>query len=377
MIEIDWVKSYIMAMIYVNTASRRTLAIPPFREIPRVVVSQKQFIAPRLSLPDSRLSETDRIISVLTSKEVRRGSLGTIKPFIPEMRARINRLVRNRQSISLILPSLPFKDQSPFTTGMPMHHTDLCEHAMFAQLKRILDAIAAVYEPGGHFTLLCDGYIYANIFAQGDTDGAGRYKANCEKLKNAYGLHNHITLFDMREIFFDLPEWLCVKGEVEKLVKVLYEQDAEVRERIHTLARRFMFHVALPEPYGHYEKARMLYEQTPWLDWLEKLLKKSAIDYVLMHLTLAHTKLVQRAFPFGVRCTVHHKPAAQFPLHLTHAGNCLLPYNGVAALFRDAGDNMFSELKIMHLSDILRYENLTACHLENEECPFFFRIEKP
>ena len=376
MISIDWIKSYIEGMIYVNTEKNEDerASIPAFREFPKITVSPREIVAPKLVLPDSSLSDTEKIISILTAKEVRRGSSSMLKPFIPEISENIGRLVKNKQPINFILPSLPFKDQSPFTTGVPINHTDLSEHAMFAQLKRILDAIASVYEPGGHFTLLCDGYVYADVFAQGDKDGAGRYKASCEKIKNTYDLHNQITLFDMREVFFDMPEWPDIKHEIESSVNKLYQENTEIKNRIDVLAKRFIYHVALPAPYFSYENAREVYQQNPWPEWLQELLTRSAIEYIVLHLTLAHTKLTQRAFPSAIRCTVHPKPAAQLPLHLTNQQNSLLPYNGIAAIMNNEEENLFSSLRVMRLSDVLGYTNVEANYLEDDKYPFFYRI---
>lgn len=367
-------------MVYVNTAdisAPKKISIPPLKEFSRRDISPVKVTAPTLSLANIEGSVSEKILGILTSKSVRRGPRSLIEPFLPELLSSIDRLVQNNQPINLILPSLPFKDQSPFTTGVSIDHADLCEHAMFAQIKRVVEAIATVYKSGAHMTLLCDGYIYADIFAQGDKDGAGRYKAACEKIKNEYGLHNQVTLFDMREVLFDMPEWHKVHSEILQIIQELKQNDPEVGDRLNVLSKQFIFHVALPEPHNSYEAARALYEQEPWPEWLTELMLNSAIEYCAIHLTLAHTDLVTRAFPSAIRCTVHPKAAAQIPLHLTNPDNSLLPYNGIATvslLEYQKGKSLFEALRVRRLCDVMTLPNVTAIHVTGDSHPFYYEI---
>jgi len=270
---------------------------------------------------------------------------------------------------------LPFKDQSPFTTGLPIDAVDVGEYSFFAQLKRILTAIKSVYLAGGHFTLLCDGYIYADIFANGDIEGAGRYKARCEKIKNEYGLYNEVTLFDMREVLFDMPEWKITKEAIEKMIRNLYENNKNVSKHIDFLAGRLMYHVQLPDV--SYDEARELYSQKPLPDWLSEKLNDAAIQFTTLLLTLQKTEVIARAFPSAIRCTVHPKAAPQLPLHLTNPHNQLLPYNGVATVSRmaQAKQSLFNAMRIRRLCDIFEHENVVAVH--NKKSGEFLYYELP
>ena len=369
-----WVQERILASVYVND-TESPAEIPPFRVLPQKQVTRIRPDAPPLSHPPQHLTVVDQILAIMMSSAVRRGARQLITQFIPTLRAQLTDLVGHHQPISFLLPTLPFKDQSPFATGAAIDHVDLGEYALFAQLQRIIGAIKNVYPPGAHMTLLCDGYIYADIFANGDTDGAGRYKARCEQIKNEYGLYNEVTLFDLREVLFDMPSWQEEERTMRAIVHTLYTSDASIRARLDHLARRFMYHVALPGV--SYTDARALYLHDPLPNDLVDRLRAAALRYSALLLTLQKTDLVHRAFPAALRCTVHPKAATQFPLHLTNPHNQLLPYNGVATVSRGAmarGVTLFQALRIRRLCDVLREDDVVVVHTDNSRDPFYYDL---
>ncbi|MDA2936084.1 isocyanide synthase family protein [Patescibacteria group bacterium AH-259-L05] len=370
----EWVRSGLLKAIHINY-QKSTLNISPFKKLESKQVSLSLPEANPLQQQTKSLAPVDQILAIMLSKSVRRGKKALIEPFLNSIREKIQGIVDHQQPISFILPTLPFKDQSPFVTGASISHVDLGEYAFFAQIKRILNAVKEVYTPGAHMTLLCDGYIYADIFANGDKKGAGRYKARCEQIKNEYGLYNEVTCFDMREVLFDMPEWKHIETAIQEIVRKLYQTDPAAKERLDTLARRFIFHVAIPNHL--YEEARIIYSSSPWPDWIWEKLLDSAIRYSALQLTLKKTELVKRAFPSAVRCTVHPKAAAQLPLHLTNPHNQLLPYNGAATISRQAqtqGQSLFQALRIKRLCDILEYDDVIAVYTENSKDPIYYEI---
>jgi len=369
-----WVRSGLLEGIHINY-QEPPRNVAPFRKLEH---KQVAFLLPEaspLELEMRNMTPTEQILAIMLSKSVRRGKRALIEPFLGPIRESIESVVSHQQPISFILPTLPFKDQSPFVTGAAIDHVDLSEYAFFAQLKRILQAIKKVYTPGAHITLLCDGFIYADIFANNDKDGAGRYKARCEKIKNAYELYNEVTLFDMREVLFDMPEWTRIETAIQEVVRRLYQDDASTKERLDTLARRFVFHVAIPNL--SYEEARVIYLRSSWPNWILEKLLDAAIKYSALQLTLKKTQLVKRAFPSAIRCTVHPKAAPQLPLHLTNLRNQLLPYNGVATISRQAqtaSQSLFQSLRIKRLCDIFEYENVIAVRAENLKDPIYYEL---
>jgi hypothetical protein len=225
-------------------------------------------------------------------------------------------------------------------------------------------------------TVLCDGYIYADIFASGDVDGSGRYRARCEEIRNAYGLINDVTLFDMREVLFDMPEWRQTESHIRGSIELLLQQDEAIQQRINVLMDRMRYHVAIPNL--SYEDARELYTQETLPDEISGILEESAIRYTSLLLTLRETDLVSRAFPSAIRCTVHPKNAAQIPLHLTNRNNQLLPYNGVATVSRSAlerGQTLFNALRTRRLCDVLEYDDPVEVHTEESEYPYYYEVD--
>ena len=368
----------IESMIYLNHRDQddRESQIPEFREVPWRITTHESPSAPPLSLPPVSDNVADRILQILLSGNVRRGSRRLIESHLPVIRQQIARLVEYHQPISFVLPTLPFNDQSPFTTAAPIDHVDMGEYALFAQMQRIVQAIGSIYEPGAHMTLLCDGYVYADIFASGDVDGAGQYRARCEQLRNEYGLINHVTLFDMREVLFDMPEWREVESQFYRDVRSLMQQSAEVRQRIATLQYRMRYHVGLQGV--SYEEARILYSNDSLPQSVRDILEESSLRYISLLLTLRETNLVQRAFPSAIRCTVHPKNAPQLPVHLTKRNNQLLPYNGVATVSRrdlSNGQSLFQALRTRRISEVLQYPNPMAVYTPQAEHPYYYEVD--
>lgn len=370
----QWVISSMVDRVHINY-TEEVEAIPPFREFPQKIVDRIIPMPKALPQPKENGSTVDAILEIMLSNQVRRGKKILIEPCLEELKEKVAVLVKNTQPISFILPSLPFKDQSPFVTQASIDHVDLCEYAFFAQIKRIISAIQHVYEPGAHFTVLCDGYVFAPIFANGDAEGAGRYKARCQQIKNELGMYNTVTLFDMREIFFDMPDWPRVYSDIESRIRRLYKTHSGIKERTDVLAKRFKYHVQLD--HISYEEARDIYSREIMPDWVSNTLHNAACLYSTFHLTLEYTDLIYRAFPSAIRCTVHPKEAAQFPLHLTNKSNSLLPYNGVATIPKNTpmgSTNYFTSLRIKRFCDVLRYSDVTAVFVQGDDFPYYYEI---
>jgi hypothetical protein len=77
----------------------------------------------------------EQVWSVLTNSYFRRGNLESIEPHRQTMQAVIGAAVESQAPVHLILPTIPFKDQGPTTTGLLPGEVDLGEHAFVAQLR--------------------------------------------------------------------------------------------------------------------------------------------------------------------------------------------------------------------------------------------------
>lgn len=370
----EWVSQDLLTSIYLN-GEPSTLDIPPFRELKKRSIDHFLPEAPSLCLMSQANSLADQIMHIMLSKEVFRGKQKIVAPFIQHLKEKIQFLIDYHQPIHFVFPFLAFKDQSPFGTNARIDHTDLGEYCFFAQIKRILSAIQTIYSPGAHLTILCDGYIYADIFVNDDKDGAGRYKSKCEQIKNAYDLYNEVSLIDMREILFQLPCWQDIRQTIQAHVWKLYHKDHMVKQKLDFLAKRFIFYTKLPD--CSYEQARTLCASDSYPKWIWDTLIDSAIKYASIHLTLKKTNLIQNAFPFSLRATVHPKPAAQFPLHPGNYKNDLLPYNGVPIVSRQSVGRdklLFEVFKIQRLCDVLKNKHVQAVYLHGDTDPFYYEL---
>lgn len=370
----SWVVTHFFEAIYLN-GEMSSASIPPYRQLEQKLIDFTLPEAAPFDVKQNQSNISDKILDIMLRKSVRRGTKGLIMPFADEIKNNINIFVKNHQPISFVLPTLPFKDQSPFGTGARINEVDLGEYCFFAQMKRIIEAIKLIYPPGAHMTLLCDGFIYADIFTNGNKIGAGQYKAKCESIKNAYGLYNEITLLDMREVFFSFPWWGNVENQIVDLLWRLYQNNDAVKERLDFLARRFVYYVALPNV--GYEEAREIYSSKIWPKWIWDALLNSAIKYASIHLTMKKINIVKSMFPLAIRCTVHPKAAAQLPLNVTNSSNDLLPYNGVAVVSRSAqerGMSLFQAIRVRRLCDVMQHQDVKAVYTDEFYNPYYYEI---
>jgi len=366
----EWIVQNVAKAIYISS-SGNTITIPPSKDLPVRYIDFHLFYADKLITSSSNEDTPRRILDLMLMGNIRRGARGKIEPFLGSILKKIELLVRHELPVTFVLPTLPFKDQSPLTTGLPIDAVDFGEYAFFAQIKRITEAIQEIYEPGAHFTLLCDGYIYADIFANNNVDGAGRYKARCEKIKNEYKLYNEVTLFDMREVLFDLPSWGQTESEIRSSLLRLKDTDPLLNKCIQTLIYSFLYHVSIPYTY---EQARNINLRQTFPEDLISLLTEAAIKYICVTLSLKHTNVVSAAFPSAVRCTIHPKEAPQLPLNLVHKDNSILPYNGVATISRrklQHGVSIFNAIRVRTLDEIYEHDDVVAIH-RNDSGEFLY-----
>jgi pyoverdine/dityrosine biosynthesis protein Dit1 len=369
-----WISDNFQNTVYISGPNSFN-NLPPSRSLEIIEKTLPNLESNLIEVNNENADTANKIIEILTHRDVRKGSRSLIESYLPQIKEKLERLISNDQTISFVLPTLPFKDQSPLTTGLKIDAVDLGEYAFFAQLRRVSNSISKVYKPGAHFTLLCDGYIYADIFANGDIDGAGRYKASCEKIKNQYGLYNEITLFDMREVIFDMPEWNNERRRIEQRVRELSLNEKPIKDRIMALSDQMIFHTFLS--YSYDDLVHILKSNKKDKD-LEESLYEAAIKYISIVLALKYTDIVYDAFPSAVRCTVHPKKAPQIPLSLTNRDNLLLPYNGVATISREKiknNNSFFRTLRTKRLVDVYSLNDVVAVH--NERNGDFLYYEVP
>ena len=372
--EEKWIIENIIEALYLND-DMSGCNIPPYRDLERKEIEFVKPEAEPLKIKFESNDTVDRILQILLCKSIRRGAKGLIQPFIYDIREKIRFLVNHNAPISFVLPSLPFKDQSPFGTNAPIDHVDLGEYCLFAQLQRIITAINQVYAPGAHFAIICDGNIYADIFVENNLIGAGKYKSNCNKIKDEYSLYNDITLYDMKELFFRVPNWVEIEKNIINQLWNLYHHNETVRYRLDLLAKRFIFYTQISEM--SYQSFYGIYNMQSSHQWLHETLLIAAIKYASIHLTMRKTQIVSQSFPFSIRCTVHPKSAAQLPLHLTNNHNTLLPYNGVAVVSKhklELGYSLFQAMRVKRFYDVLSLDNVTAIYTNKAEYPLYYQI---
>lgn len=230
---------------------------------------------------------------------------------------RVRAFVDARAPITMVLPAFPAKSPSLRKVLGPL--PDRAERLSLRFLASLVDEIAAVYAPGARLVLCSDGAVFAD--AVGVTDDAVR--AYRSALARIIDNEPRITLFHLGDAFpsLDPPEARAA------LFAKWARTPAEIHERAPRAQlngiHRFLFEeLMLAEPALTRSRAR-------------SLTRDRAVEVVRR--SDAWSRLVDDAFPGGVRLSIHPQPAGSDKLGIHVMGGArgdawLTPWHGVAVL---------------------------------------------
>ena len=303
----------------------------------------------------------EQIMSIFLNSNIRRGSLRYLEELLPEINNIVTRMVTEGRPITLTLPTLPFKDQSPLTTQQSMSAVDLGEYLMMAQLRTICESVQAVYPPGVRINLISDGVAYADICADGRRDEGAGYSQNCRQIIEEMALSEIISVTCLQALIDRDEEFYDVCHEVrEKIIDI-----PELRPFIESLSRGMLLNSIPPAAFADAEVLSR-YTNIPIAEWPRELFEtmtERSIEYISLLTTLRIRNTVLRAFPGSLRCTVQLKKASQLPLHLVNQHCVIAPYNGVplvnASKFRN-NRSLRRSARIVRFADLQDYPKCTS-----------------
>lgn len=271
------------------------------------------------------------------------------------------------QPLELVLPSIPFKDQNPTTTGQPIDAIDLGEHAMIAQLRDIIASVQRIYPAGLTIRLLADGLVYRQYFTDSDEAGVIRYREGVEGVIERYGMSDFITVTDLSELLVRDPEFYTHHRDVSHILSSMAEgPDSRV---LQALQRGMLANTESRTSISTMD--RYLHSEIDtWPDELASRTRRTACDYAAFLITAAQRSTIARQFPDAIRATVHPKDAPQLPLHVTHHRNRILPYNGVPVVNANAQEPR--NIRIERLATVLGRSEHVIRHVDQSGTALYY-----
>lgn len=241
--------------------------------------------------------------------------------------------VNSRQPLEIVLPSIPFKDQNPITTGQSIDAIDLGEHAMIAQLRDIIVSVQQIYPAGITIRLVADGLIYRQYFTNSDEAGVIRYREGVEGVIERYGINNFISVTDFSDLIAHDPQFFTHQRDVGLVLNTISEgTDLHLMQ----VMQRGMLANTVSNTSISTMEQYIRSEIETWPEELAKRTRRTAYEYAAFLITAAQRGIINRHFPDAIRATVHPKNAPQLPLHVTNHRNRILPYNGVPVVNTNA-----------------------------------------
>lgn len=285
-------------------------------------------------VPDAAGSVEERILSIFMHPEVLFGD----PTFIPTHSAmwleKIGHFTHRGEPISFVAMAFPYKSPNPLKTDRTA--PDVGEALMLRRFQAVLDAIASVYEPGGHLTILeegilgrCQGVERARIAAYRAGIDQVTALAACERERLTYhsldDMETSIPNFEAR--------WI---HEQERLRELWQQGDPAVREAHTTTVAAQRTSV----PSWDYDPAVLADVYNPEKtesalryprDYLDKVAHRQFFAYRALLALRDSTGYLHELRPFALKLTVSPKPEnlAVVPVN---TWSRILPYHGVPVL---------------------------------------------
>lgn len=375
-IDAEWVNHAVLQSVRLNSKSNEIRRFPNYRELPaefHTGFNSSQLEIQRIAPDRQALTTTDQVTSILLNSNIRRGNRAIIEEHIPTLRQRVELMVNNESPVEIILPTLPFKDQNPLTTRHSLADVDLGEYLHFAQLRNIRASIEAVYTPGAQFTLLTDGLVYADFFADGQREQIEQYRRNCEQIRDELGLQGNVEIVDMEWLLQNEPQFSQIRRQIATLLQA--GENPQVDEAMHSLQRGMLLNIPIPG-YDFDSYASLISQPFGSIPMsLRERTREVAIDYTSFLLTMRRLNVVERNFPDALRATVHPKNAPQLPIHLVNKHSVTFPYNGVPLISENKLERTGSfgkSTRIMRFFQMLEEPNVRAIYQPSSSEPFYY-----
>lgn len=280
----------------------------------------------------------EQTLSVLTHPFFRKGSFETMgSEFIQALHHQVQEACLYGSRLTIVLPTLPFKDQCAVTTRQSAETVDLGEHLFLLRLDLLARSVSAASRVKTSFNLVADGSVYADIFTLQGHNQVGQYFQNMQTAIQTLGLRETIKLTDLETIVAKEPQFGQVQSSIRRHLLEFISRQTNAGDRAwESLLRGMLFNCQLPTPFDQYEEfARLshlsLAEIYTQHRQIFDQISLAGLEYASFLLTMRKLTLLSRHFngPEVIRATVHPKRGQ---LGLQTLGSEVAPYNGVTSV---------------------------------------------
>lgn len=329
-------------------------------------------------IPDiENASSAEKIYSILDNRDLRRGGRDEEWIDTKSILDKLDKMTSTDKPIEIILPALPSKNQNPLTTRHSLQEVDLGEYVLFSQLRNICSSIEDIYKPGAKITILADGQIYANLFSGGNKEAINKYRENCEKIRDEFGLQGKVEIINMETLISDRTQLTQTQEQIKKALLDSETEnqgkDSEFNESMKSL-QKSLLHI-IPDDKNKYEEYASYIskplEELP--EEMQKRLHETAIEYASIYLAMGKLNIAEHSFPDALRATVHRKKKSQqFPMRLTNRDTIIFPWHGVPVISEKKINNIPKNIRIMRYGQMLSEPDVKAIYRPGDKEPFYY-----
>jgi len=321
--------------------------------------------------PPSTGPVEEQLLAIFEDAEVLFGD----PTFIPDHRAewieRFSRFTTRELPIEFVTMAFPYKAPNPLKTNREA--PDLGEALMLRRFQAVLDAVAAVYAPGGRLTILEEGILGR---CQGvDPRRVAAYRAGIGPIVELSGVGgDRVAFHSLDDMVVRIPNfearWI---HEQERMRELWDNGDPDVRaaHAITTAAQRTSVPTLDYDPAmlaRAYDPTQATSELRYVRDYLDKVSHRQFFAYRSL-LALRDAGYLHEIAPDAVKLTVSPKPENLSVVPVNRIST-VLPYHGVPVL---RGDGQWD---VRYLGSLGELGPIEALHLagDADAAPIGYRV---
>jgi hypothetical protein len=145
--------------------------------------------------------------------------------------------------VTFLLLTFPIKNSSGLRTNVSTEAADAGELLMLAQLRRLLEFLAALGLPNVRFVCLTDGIVYSRYLGPYDRLQAIYYRENVRQFRDALGLADRILIVDADPLLRRIPMFERLLHHAHAMLDRAERDYVTVQRKLLSLTRSFLFHI--------------------------------------------------------------------------------------------------------------------------------------
>jgi hypothetical protein len=340
------------------------------RSFPALCLDKTAPLLPLPQLASSAGGIAERLLGLLTSSAVRKGSLAKMQfqRCRTDMLVAVDRRVRADKPVQLTLMAFPFKVPNPAKVG-PRRVPDLAELAALVQLYKLHLKTKSIYPPGLEIHIIHDGSYIANVFGV-TPEEVCVYESYFSRLVGALGAKHFIHIHDIEALshaagFTNLGQRAVrLRSSIRSWQCQAQESEGWIERFCKTLGMINLRHLPAHEVSCLMDHAASGRLPAEYCD-LERQVRVAMLRYYLRDSLLHALDPRPACFPDAIHVTTQCRPF-RLAIWLVSRGRSLLPWHGVGVIDR-AG-----KWGVALAREVLWNPSYRPFFLDGEDTPFCY-----